>query len=52
MGAVSSAGRATGLHPVGRGFEPLTAHHFPAKCRNKLNSQSMLDSFIILSYSV
>ena len=27
MGAVSSAGRATGLHPVGRGFEPLTAHH-------------------------
>ena len=25
--AVSSAGRATGLHPVGRGFEPLTAHH-------------------------
>ena len=25
--AVSSAGRATGLHPVGRRFEPVTAHH-------------------------
>ena len=26
---VSSAGRATRLHRVGRGFEPLTTHHFP-----------------------
>ena len=24
---VSSAGRATRLHRVGRGFEPLTTHH-------------------------
>ena len=26
---VSSAGRATRLHRVGRGFEPLTTHHQP-----------------------
>ena len=25
---VSSAGRATRLHRVGRGFEPLTTHHY------------------------
>ena len=25
--AVSSVGRASGLHPEGREFEPLTAHH-------------------------
>ena len=29
IGVVSSAGRATRLHRVGRGFEPLTTHHFP-----------------------
>gem|GEM_PF-3651234 len=29
--AVSSVGRASGLHPEGRGFEPLTAHH-PSPC--------------------
>ena len=28
IGAVSSVGRASGLHPEGREFEPLTAHHF------------------------
>ena len=28
MRAVSSVGRASGLHPEGREFEPLTAHHF------------------------
>ena len=27
LGVVSSAGRATRLHRVGRGFEPLTTHH-------------------------
>ena len=26
LGAVSSAGRASGLHPLGRRFEPVTAH--------------------------
>ena len=31
--AVSSAGRASGLHPEGRRFEPVTAHHF-ARMRN------------------
>ena len=30
---VSSAGRATRLHRVGRGFEPLTTHHL-AECVN------------------
>ena len=25
--AFSSVGRASGLHPEGREFEPLTAHH-------------------------
>ena len=29
IGVVSSAGRATRLHRVGRGFEPLTTHHQP-----------------------
>ena len=28
--AVSSAGRALGLHPRGRRFDPVTAHHAPA----------------------
>ena len=27
LGVVSSAGRATGLHPVGQRFEPVTTHH-------------------------
>jgi hypothetical protein len=27
VGAVSSAGRAPGLHPGGRQFETVTAHH-------------------------
>jgi hypothetical protein len=35
---VSSAGRATRLHRVGRGFEPLTTHHFPLQ--NLLSSAS------------
>ena len=31
---VSSAGRATRLHRVGRGFEPLTTHHSPIFFQN------------------
>ncbi len=30
-GAVSTAGRAPGLHPGGRGFEPLTAHRIASR---------------------
>ena len=31
---VSSAGRATRLHRVGRGFEPLTTHQEEMKTKN------------------
>ena len=44
--AVSSVGRAPGLHPGGRQFEPVTAHHTETHARGAMNVDSpttMLD---------
>src|SRR5262245_53809431 len=38
--AVSSAGRAPGLHPGGRQFEPVTAHHSETHARGAMNVES------------
>ena len=48
--AVSSVGRATGLHPVGRRFEPVTAHHYFSCWKfNKIEASNMYLFKIVFS---